>query len=65
MAFNSVRYCFLCNNQWFKVDFESSACLSGFEMGVNIFCTLKLTEVRKIMQLSLSRRAREVAGDVS
>ena len=55
---------------------SSSACLSGFEMGVNTVCTFKiagkhdlltifLPEKKNKTQLSLSRRAREVADDVS
>ena len=53
----------------------SSVCLMGLEMGVNIVCTLKTDGKHDLLtfsqrtknktQLSLSRRVREVADDVS
>ena len=55
---------------------SSSACLSGLEMGVNPVCIFKidgkhdlltifLPENKNKTQLNVSRRAREVADDVS
>ena len=59
-------------NSGLKYILSSSACLSGLEMGGNTVCTLKIDGKHDLLsifsyktQLSLSRRAHEVAGDVN